>query len=172
MRSFTCLLWILTLTTSCVLEDQPVGGGDAGICGSCPTPRPVCHEETRRVCSARQQDSSACVDDTPVCDAENLRMRRMHRKLELHHPDRRAMRHRNERVRRDAKGTSGLRWDHGASRHATTGRACNARATQAATAKAATRIHSTAPPRMWEASKPARSVLRIASAVKRTTAAW
>jgi hypothetical protein len=72
MRSFTCLLWILTLTTSCVLEDQPVGGGDAGICGSCPTPRPVCHEETQTCVQCTAQDSSACVDDTPVCNAETF----------------------------------------------------------------------------------------------------
>jgi hypothetical protein len=72
MRSFTCLLWILTLTTSCVLEDQPVGGGDAGICGSCPTPRPVCHEKTQTCVQCTAQDSSACVDDTPVCNAETF----------------------------------------------------------------------------------------------------
>ncbi len=72
MRSFTCLLWILTLTTSCVLEDQPVGGGDAGICGSCPTPRPVCHEETEMCVECSTENSTQCTVDAPICDPENF----------------------------------------------------------------------------------------------------
>ena len=72
MRSFTCFLWILTLTAACVLEDQPVGDADAGICGSCPTPRPVCNQEAEACVECTAENTSACIDDTPVCNSENF----------------------------------------------------------------------------------------------------
>jgi len=72
MRSSTCFLWILILTVGCVLEDQPVGDGDAGICGSCPTPRPVCHEETKMCVECTTENSTQCTADAPVCDPETF----------------------------------------------------------------------------------------------------
>lgn len=71
MRSFACLLWILTLGTGCVLEGQPVDQGDAGICGSCPTDKPVCIENVPECVQCTAEDPSACMGSTPVCNAEN-----------------------------------------------------------------------------------------------------
>lgn len=72
MRSLLCLFSILTLATGCVLEGQPVGNGDAGICGSCPADTPACNEAVPECVQCTTDNSSACVDDTTVCNPDTF----------------------------------------------------------------------------------------------------